>query len=106
MLTHRVFALAVVILVSCSDKKSTSTPDPATKVGTEPTPKPTEPPKADAPELAFDIVEGDIHNYFYRRGPVAAHVLASSGTSPRLIVAFPAGNTGIAVWFQPTAAPI
>jgi hypothetical protein len=64
------------------------------------------PPAAEPPEVAFDVVDGDIHNYFYRRGPIAAHLLATSGTSPRLIVAFPAGNTGIGVWFDKTASAI
>ena len=59
---------------------------------------------AAAPEtLSFTVVEGSIRNYFYRRGGAAAHVLASSGASPRLIVAFPAANSGIGLWFEKTA---
>ncbi|AUX21309.1 lipoprotein [Sorangium cellulosum] len=54
--------------------------------------------------LVFDLREGDIHNHFFRRGSVAAHVLTRSGASPRLIVAFPAGNMGIAAWFDNAAA--
>jgi hypothetical protein len=83
--------------VSCSEK---SRPAP-----TAAKPPATTPPAVPA-ELAFDIVDGDIHNHFYRRGPIAAHVLASSGAEPRLIVAFPAGNTGIALWFDKPAAPV
>jgi hypothetical protein len=49
--------------------------------------------------LAFKIVEGELRNYFYRRGPVAAHLLLRSGRRPRLIVSFPAGDTGIGLWF-------
>jgi hypothetical protein len=56
--------------------------------------------------LAFEVDDGSIRNYFYRRGPVAAHVLLSSGDAPRLIVAFPAGNTGIGLWFDKPAAPV
>jgi hypothetical protein len=56
--------------------------------------------------LAFDVREGDIRNQLFRRGRVAAHVLTTSGAAPRLIVAFPAGDTGIAVWFEPTATPV
>ena len=56
--------------------------------------------------LAFDIVDGDLRNYFFRRGPISAHLLISSGHNPRLIVAFPAGNTGIGLWFQKVATPV
>src|SRR5207253_53236 len=50
--------------------------------------------------LSFSVIEGSVRNYFYRRGGAAAHVLASSGASPRLIAAFPAANSGIGVWFS------
>ncbi len=50
--------------------------------------------------LVFSIDEGRIHNRFYRRGPVAAHMLVRSGPDPRLVVAFPAANEGAAVWFE------
>ncbi|PTY08002.1 hypothetical protein DB347_06705 [Opitutaceae bacterium EW11] len=33
-------------------------------------------------------------------------MLASSGTAPRLIVAFPAGNTGIGLWFEHLERPV
>jgi hypothetical protein len=49
--------------------------------------------------LAFTAVDGNISNHFYRRGPVAAHLLATSGESPRLLAAFPAGNAGVGLWF-------
>lgn len=58
------------------------------------------------PDVAFDIYDSGIHNFFYRRGPISAHLLASSGELPRLIVAFPAGNTGIGLWFEKTAKPV
>jgi hypothetical protein len=55
--------------------------------------------------LQFDIDEPGVENHFYRRGGVAAHLLASSGPSPRLIVAFPAGNTGMGLWFKADGKP-
>jgi hypothetical protein len=55
--------------------------------------------------LRFDIDEPGVENHFYRRGGVAAHLLASSGPSPRLIVAFPAGNTGMGLWFKADGKP-
>lgn len=58
-------------------------------------------PPADPETLDFDVREGEIHNHFLRRGDVAAHVLATSGHAPRIIVAFPAGNTGAGLWFEP-----
>jgi len=44
--------------------------------------------------LAFALREGPTLNLFLRRGPVAAHLVATSGPAPRVLVAFPAGNTG------------
>jgi hypothetical protein len=61
---------------------------------------------ADAGPLRFDIVEGRVLNAFYRQGPVAAHLLLSSGDAPRVLVAFPAGNSGTALWFDKTAQPV
>jgi hypothetical protein len=56
--------------------------------------------------LQFSITEGNTENRFYRHGPVAAHLVATSGRAPRLIVAFPAGNTGVGLWFDERAAPV
>ncbi len=61
---------------------------------------------ADPPELAYQIREGRNLNAFLRAGPVAAHLIARDGNDPRLVVAFPAGNSGIAAWFDRLAAPI
>jgi hypothetical protein len=58
---------------------------------------------ADTPAtLEFSIRDGATLNTFYRQGPVAAHAVLSSGTEPRLVVAFPAGNSGVSLWFEPT----
>jgi hypothetical protein len=50
--------------------------------------------------LRFTRHEGKLRNYFYRQGPVAAHVVTRSGSEPRILIAFPAGNQGIGTWFQ------
>ncbi len=55
-------------------------------------------------DLGFTVAEGNNLNSFVRAGPVAAHLVLRSGTSPRILVAFPAGNIGVAVWFEPVAA--
>ncbi|GAB3011910.1 hypothetical protein [Bowmanella dokdonensis] len=52
------------------------------------------------PALAFQMQEGRIHSNFYRRGPVAAHLLLTEGSQPRFIAAFPAGNSGMGLWFD------
>jgi hypothetical protein len=58
------------------------------------------PPAPRGPEtLAFEIREGAIDNLFFRRGPVAAHVVLTSGAAPRVLVVFPAGNEGAGLWF-------
>ncbi|HEX7802414.1 MAG TPA: hypothetical protein VF471_06625 [Pseudoxanthomonas sp.] len=62
-------------------------------------------PAADAP-LQFRITEGRIENAFYQDGGIAAHLLLSSGERPRVLVAFPAGNSGVGVWFEDTSSPV
>ncbi len=52
------------------------------------------------PELSFQRVEGQNLNAFVREGPVAAHLLLRNGTDPRILVAFPAGNSGVGLWFE------
>jgi hypothetical protein len=50
--------------------------------------------------LDFSIREGKIYNRFFRRGPVSAHTVLTSGSTARLLVAFPAGNSGVSLWFK------
>jgi hypothetical protein len=52
--------------------------------------------------LSFDVQEGPNLNSFLREGPVAAHLLLRSGQDPRILIAFPAGNSGIGLWFAHT----
>jgi hypothetical protein len=56
--------------------------------------------------LAFRIDEGHNINSFLREGPVAAHLLLRAGTEPRILVAFPAGNSGVGLWFAHSASPV
>lgn len=58
------------------------------------------------PDSAFALREGRNLNVFLRQGPVAAHLVARGGVHPRLIVAFPAGNSGTALAFADTATPL
>jgi hypothetical protein len=81
-------AVVVVVLVACG---TPAVPTPVRVAGPE--------------TLAFHLREGAIDNYFYRRGPVAAHLVVTSGTAPRILVAFPAGNEGVGLWFEPTTEP-
>jgi hypothetical protein len=55
--------------------------------------------------LRFDIDEPGVEHHFYRRGEVAVHLQANRGDHPRLIVAFPAGNTGMGLWFASAGRP-
>jgi hypothetical protein len=61
---------------------------------------------APEPRLSFDVNEGPNLNSFLRAGPVAAHLLLRSGRDPRILIAFPAGNSGVGLWFSPTPAPV
>jgi hypothetical protein len=70
---------AAVMLAACADEQADISPEP---------------------ELHFSVTEGNIYNEFYRDGPVAAHTVLTSGTKPRLIVAYPAGNSGVSLWFR------
>ncbi|MEH3034887.1 MAG: hypothetical protein PGN23_00130 [Sphingomonas adhaesiva] len=54
---------------------------------------------ARAPELAYQVTEGQNINAFVRDGAVAAHLLLRNGNDPRILVAFPAGNSGAGQWF-------
>lgn len=58
-----------------------------------------------APDLAYQLIEGRNLNAFVREGPVAAHMLLRSGPDPRILVAFPAGNSGVGAWFAPVTGP-
>ena len=49
--------------------------------------------------LDFRIDEGNNVNSFVREHDVAAHLLLRSGTQPRILIAFPAGDSAVAVWF-------
>ena len=57
------------------------------------------------PELSYRVTEGNIVNAFVRDGKVAAHLLLRSGAEPRILVAFPAGNSGVGLWFDTIARP-
>jgi len=58
------------------------------------------------PTLRFRIDEGRNINSFFREGAVAAHLLLRSGRQPRILVAFPAGNSGVGLWFSKTDQPV
>jgi hypothetical protein len=52
----------------------------------------------------FEVREGLNTNHFVRVGEVAAHLVLRDGTDPRILIAFPAGNSGVGVWFVPERA--
>ncbi len=58
------------------------------------------------PRLSFDVNEGANLNSFLREGPVAAHLLLRSGLDPRILIAFPAGNSGVGLWFSHDTRPV
>lgn len=63
-------------------------------------------PPASPPGLSFQIDEGRNINSFVREGAVAAHLLLRSGTDPRILATFPAGNSGVGLWFEKSAQPV
>ena len=59
------------------------------------------PAKADQQsDLNFKIQSGPTANHFFRQGSMSAHLSVRSGQRPRVIVAFPAGNSGAGLWFE------
>ncbi|HSY04750.1 MAG TPA: hypothetical protein VK803_02320 [Steroidobacteraceae bacterium] len=56
-------------------------------------------PRAVQPRLDFQVQEGLNINRLVRQGQVAAHLLLRSGDDPRILIAFPAGDSGVGVWF-------
>ena len=53
----------------------------------------------------FEVKEGPNLNYFLRDGRTAAHLVLRSGQDLRILVAFPAGDSGVGLWFQQQKAP-
>jgi hypothetical protein len=56
--------------------------------------------------LAFSMKVGGEQNSLYRNGPVSAHITLKPGNAPRLVVAFPAGNSGVGMWFKADNGPV
>jgi hypothetical protein len=52
-----------------------------------------------AARLDYQVEEGLNTNRFVRQDDVAAHLVLRSGTDPRILIAFPAGDSGVGVWF-------
>ncbi|WP_342702317.1 hypothetical protein OHZ10_10150 [Burkholderia arboris] len=63
-------------------------------------------PPSNQAALSFRMDTGGQINAFYRQDKVAAHLLVRSSTKPRLLVVFPAGNSGTGLWFDDTAQPV
>ena len=59
-----------------------------------------------ADSLSFDVREGRNLNSFLRADAVAAHLVLRSGSDPRILVAFPAGNSGVGLWFTHLSRPV
>ena len=55
-------------------------------------------------QLDFEVDDALNINRFLREGPVAGHLLLRAGADPRILIAFPAGNSGVGLWFAPRAA--
>lgn len=99
-------SIAASLGMGCGDDGGSGTPDAGALDGGNPDASvqdPTDQALYEAPDgekLAFGVREGLFRNYFHRQGPAAVHLLTRSGTEPRIVAAFPAGNQGIGVWFD------
>jgi len=63
-----------------------------------------QPPAATDVGLQFSVPEGRSQNHFIQQDGIAAHLNLQTSPRPRLIVAFPAGNSGAALFFHPADA--
>ena len=59
-----------------------------------------------AARLDYQVDEGLNINRLVREGAVATHLVLRSGTEPRILAAFPAGDSGVGVWFVHRPAPV
>ncbi|MBN8646464.1 MAG: hypothetical protein J0L55_00810 [Caulobacterales bacterium] len=57
-------------------------------------------------ELIYNVTEGTTQNQFIRDKNTSAHIILRSGAKLRALVAFPAGNSGVSIWFKPQANSI
>ncbi len=57
-------------------------------------------PPPSAARLDFEVADALNINRFLREGPVAGHLLLRGGSEPRILLAFPAGNSGVGLWFE------
>jgi len=48
----------------------------------------------------FTIKEGNNTNCFLLEDSVTAHLIVTNSENPRILVCFPAGNSGVALWFD------
>jgi hypothetical protein len=60
-------------------------------------------PPAGAP---LRVPEGRNLNVLLHNDDVAAHLVLRSGPEPRLLVAFPAGNSGVGLWLRPVSGGV
>jgi hypothetical protein len=59
-----------------------------------------------AARLDYQVEIGLNINRLVREGAVAAHLVLRSGTDPRILLAFPAGDSGVGVWFAHRSTPV
>jgi hypothetical protein len=59
-----------------------------------------------AAPLDYQVDEGLNTNRLVREGAVAAHLVLRSGSDPRILIAFPAGNSGVGLWFRHRSEPV
>lgn len=102
----RILKSTVLLIIMGSCSACADKPVKAEAIGELTTLQTTPVDVAGKPELNFSINEGKIYNKFFRQGKVAAHTLLKSGALPRIIVAFPAGNSGVSLWFKAVDMPI
>jgi hypothetical protein len=57
------------------------------------------------PPFHFEVTEGRNLNAFFREGNTAAHLVLRSGQDLRILVAFPAGDSGVGLWFERRNTP-
>ncbi len=82
---RRVFLVSTVLAALCACSVRQDGPAPETGA-----------------DLEFSVAEGQSDNYFIRHRGISGHLNLRTRPTPRLVVAFPAGNSGAALVFDKT----
>jgi hypothetical protein len=102
---RNIFAYALILLLPSANLFATSAILPMPKSLVESAPAPTKL-LLNSTDLNFAVQHDNVEELIYRRGPIACHVYIDTAKSPYLFFAFPAGNSGVGLWFVTSSTSV